>query len=70
MAARRSRAKTRTARKSVRLNQRSLDAAKRILGTKTETETISTALDLIAFRKQLVDSVHAMYGTRVADFGS
>ena len=59
----------RTKRKNVRLDQRSLDAARRILGTKTETETISAALDLVAFRKELVDSVRAMYGTRIAHFG-
>lgn len=67
--ARQGRTKRRSARKNVRLDQRSLDAARRILGAKTETETITKALDLVAFRKELVDGVRAMYGTRVTDFG-
>lgn len=57
-----------TARKNVRLDQHNLDAARRILGAKTETETIATAIDLVVFRQELVDSVRAMYGTDVAEF--
>jgi hypothetical protein len=64
------RSKRRSARKNVRLDQHSLDAARRILGVKTETEAIARALDLVIFRKELVDGVRAMYGTRVADFGT
>lgn len=51
------------------MDQRSLDTARRILGAKTETEAISTALDMVIFRKELVDGVRAMYGIQVADFG-
>jgi Arc/MetJ family transcription regulator len=63
------RTKRRRTRKNVRLDQQSLDAARRILGATTETETIAKALDLVAFRKELVDGVRAMYGIPVADFG-
>jgi Arc/MetJ family transcription regulator len=61
--------KRRSARKSIRVDQHTLDVARRILGTKTETETIAKALDLVAFRKELVDGVRKMYGTQIADFG-
>lgn len=67
---RQGRTKRQTARKNVRLDQHSLDAARRILGAKTETEAITTALDLVVFRKELVDAVRAMYGTHLADFGN
>ena len=40
-------------RKNYRLPQSKLDAARRLLGTKTETETIERALDLIAFGERL-----------------
>lgn len=40
-------------RKNYRLHQSKLDAARRVLGTKTETETIERALDLITFGEQL-----------------
>jgi hypothetical protein len=62
--------KRQAARKDVRLDQHSPDAARRILGAKTETEAITMALDLVGFRKELVDAVRAMYGTHVADFGN
>ena len=41
------------ARKNFRLTQSKLDTAQRLLGTKTETETIERALDLVAFGAQL-----------------
>jgi len=63
------RKKRHSARKNVRLDQHTLDVARRILGARTETETITMALDMVAFRKELVDGVRAMYGTHVADFG-
>jgi len=40
-------------RKNYRLPQSKLDAARRVLGTKTETETIERALDLVAFGERL-----------------
>lgn len=40
-------------RKNYRLPQSTLDAARRVLGTKTETETIERALELVVFGEQL-----------------
>ncbi|MDQ3310477.1 MAG: hypothetical protein M3497_10160 [Gemmatimonadota bacterium] len=54
---------TRTIRKNLRLTQEKLDRAKRILGTKTETETVEQALDLVAFREEVVEGVHRMAGS-------
>jgi hypothetical protein len=54
---------TGTIRKNLRLTQEKLDRAKRILGTKTETETVEQALDLVAFREEVVEGVHRMAGS-------
>lgn len=43
----------RRARKNYRLSQSKLDAAQRLLGTRTETETIERALDLVALGARL-----------------
>jgi len=52
--ARRSRTRSDTrSRKNYRLPQSKLDAARRVLGTKTETETIERALDLVVFGERL-----------------
>ena len=51
--------------KNVRLHQSKIDQAKAILGTATETETIEAALDLVVFRKELVDGVRAMRGANL-----
>jgi hypothetical protein len=40
-------------RKNYRLQQSKLDAARRVLGTRTETETIERALDLVVFGERL-----------------
>jgi hypothetical protein len=56
------------ARKNFRLDQARLDAAKHALGARTETEAIETALDLILFRRELVDGVDALVGTPIASF--
>jgi hypothetical protein len=40
-------------RKNFRLQQSKLDAARRVLGTATETETIERALDLVVFGERL-----------------
>jgi hypothetical protein len=58
----------RSVRKNFRLDQARLDAAREALGARTETETIETALDLILFRKELVDGVDTLVGTRIAPF--
>ncbi|MEJ7809299.1 MAG: hypothetical protein WKG32_02680 [Gemmatimonadaceae bacterium] len=51
--------------KNLRLHQSKIDAARAILGTGTETETVETALDLVVFRKELVDGVRAMRGAKL-----
>jgi hypothetical protein len=47
-------------RKNVAMDQRKLDAARRALGVDTETETIDLALDLVAFRREVVEGVATM----------
>jgi hypothetical protein len=54
----------RTTRKNLRLSQTKLDRARRILGTKTETETVERALDLVAFRQEVVAGVRRLAGSR------
>jgi hypothetical protein len=56
-------AKSGIVRKNLRLTQAKIDRAKRILGTKTETETIEQALDLVALRKELADGIRRIAGT-------
>jgi hypothetical protein len=53
-----------TVRKNLRLNQAKLDRARRILGTKTETETVDQALDLVAFRNEVMDGVRRLAGAK------
>jgi Arc/MetJ family transcription regulator len=50
-------------RKNVRLTQATLSRAQRILGTETETETIEQALDLVAFRREVIAGVRRVAGT-------
>lgn len=49
-------------RKNLRLTQAKIDRAKRILGTTTETETIEQALDLIAFRQEVLEGIDRIAG--------
>jgi hypothetical protein len=56
-------AKPSVVRKNLRLTQAKIDRAKRILGTRTETETIEQALDLVALRKELADGIRRIAGT-------
>lgn len=42
------------------MDQRKLDAARRTLGVNTETEAIDVALDLVAFRDELVRGIAAV----------
>lgn len=51
-------------RKNMRLSQAKLDRAKRILGTETETETVDQALDLVAFRREVVYGVRRLAGSK------
>ena len=56
--------KVRKVRKNLRLTQAKVDRARRILGTATETETIEQALDLVAFRQEVVAGVRRLAGSR------
>jgi hypothetical protein len=49
-----------------RLPLAKLNAARRALGAATATETIERALDLVVFRRELVDGTRAMHGVRIA----
>lgn len=51
-----------TRRKNFRLHQSKLDRAQRLLGTKTETETIERALDLVAFGAELQEGTRRARG--------
>lgn len=53
--------------KNFRLHQSKIDRAMEILGTRTETETIEKALDMIAFRHRLVQGVRSMRGAGIVD---
>jgi hypothetical protein len=50
-------------RKNMRISQEKLDRARKILGTKTETETVDAALDMIAFRKEVLEGVRRIAGS-------
>lgn len=54
----------RVVRKNMRLRQDLLDRARRILGTKTETETVEQALELVAFRKEVSDGIRRIAGSK------
>jgi hypothetical protein len=47
-------------RKNVVMDQRKLDAARRLLGVDTETEAIDRALDFVAFRAELARGFDAV----------
>ena len=55
-------------RKTLYLHQSKLDLARQILGTRTDTETIEKALDLVIFRDELVSGVRAMRGAELENF--
>jgi Arc/MetJ family transcription regulator len=44
-------------RKNLHIDQRKLDAARKVLGVKTETETVDAALDAIALRVELTRGI-------------
>ena len=56
-------AKRGVVRKNLRLTQSKINKAKKILGTKTETETIEQALDLVVFRKEVLEGIDRIAGT-------
>lgn len=48
-----------------RLNPNKVAAAQRILGTPTATKTIEAALDMVVFRRELVEGTRAMRGVEL-----
>jgi hypothetical protein len=55
-------------RKNVRIDQKKLDTARRILGTKTETETIEKALDDLIFKHDVLAGLERI-GGKYPDWG-
>jgi len=58
--AKRSRGRAGWVRKNVAMDQGKLDAARRALGVKTETEAIDQALDFVAFHEELARGIAAV----------
>lgn len=58
----------RKAPKTFRLAAAKIAAARRILGAPSDTAAIEMALDMVAFRHELVAGVAAMRGVRIAPF--
>ena len=52
-----------TVRKNMRLRQDLLDQARKVLGTKTETETVEEALELVTFRKEVAEGIRRIAGS-------
>jgi hypothetical protein len=52
-------------RKEFWLNPRLLKKAQDLLGTATERETVETALDLVAFRRELAVGARALAGLKL-----
>jgi len=52
---------------SYRLSREKISRAQRILGTKTATATIEEALDMVLFRRELIDGLDAAFGTDIDD---
>ena len=53
---------THVVRKNMRVSQDLIDRARKILGTRTETETVEQALELVAFREEVVVGISTMAG--------
>lgn len=47
-------------RKNVQVDQQKLDAARKVLGTATETDTIDAALDAITFRHGVIAGIRRL----------
>jgi Arc/MetJ family transcription regulator len=52
-------------RKEFWLDPETLRRAQTILGTATERETVEAALDMIAFRRELLDGLQALSGLQI-----
>lgn len=57
----------RSKKKNLRLHQSKIDAARAALGTRTETETVEAALDLVVFRREVVKGVRALRGATLGN---
>ena len=49
-------------RKNYYLDERKIKRAKTILGARTETQAIDAALDMVVFRKQILESLEKVAG--------
>ena len=54
--------------KTYRLSESKIAAAQAILGVETATAAIETALDMVVFRKELVEGTAAMRGIALAPY--
>lgn len=52
---------------SYRLSREKIARAQRVLGTPTATATIEEALDLVVFRRELVDGMNDAFGIPMRD---
>ena len=52
---------------SYRLSPAKIARAQRILGTSTATSTIEEALDLVVFRRELMDGIDSAFGAQITD---
>jgi hypothetical protein len=52
---------------SYRLSPAKISRAQRVLGTATATATIEEALDLVVFRRELMDGLDSAFGVPIAD---
>jgi hypothetical protein len=52
-------------RKEFWLDPKTLRRAQKILGTATERETVEVALDMIAFRRELLNGTRALSGLQI-----
>jgi len=59
--------KTNVKRKNYYLDERKIKRAKAILGASTETQAIDAALDLVVFRREILDSLEKVAGNRSPD---
>jgi len=62
----RTNSKARKVARTFRLTPGKVEAAQKILGAQTATETIETALDMVVFRRALVQGVEAAFGLEIS----
>ena len=59
--------RSKVVRKNMRLRQDLIDRARRILGTRTETETVEQALELVTFREEVLAGIESIAGTNAVE---